>query len=119
CATPTPEDVTDGDFMLAVSALNQCYWIVGGVIGVTCGALINVDSTGVDFIMTALFVVLAMDQQQAYSTNEPAAIGLLSSVASLLIFGADRFMIPALSLIVLLLILRRKPIEAKLGGGRD
>jgi 4-azaleucine resistance transporter AzlC len=117
CATPTPEDVTDRDFMFAVSALNHCYWIVGGVIGVTCGALINVDSTGADFIMTALFVVLAMDRQQAYATNEPAVIGLLSSVSALLFFGPDNFMIPALSLIVLLLILRRKPIEAKLGNG--
>jgi 4-azaleucine resistance transporter AzlC len=120
CATPTPTDVTDRDFMLAISALNHCYWIIGGVIGVTCGALINVDSTGVDFIMTALFVVLAMDQQKAYSTNEPAIIGLFSSVSALLIFGSDKFMIPALSLIVLLLVLRRKSIEAKLGneGGR-
>jgi 4-azaleucine resistance transporter AzlC len=118
CATPTPGDVTDRDFMLAVSALNHCYWIAGGVIGVTCGALINVDSTGVDFIMTALFVVLAMDQKQAYSTNEPAAIGLFASVSTLIIFGPDKFMIPALSLIVLLLILRRKSIEAKLRSDR-
>jgi 4-azaleucine resistance transporter AzlC len=115
CAVPTPKDVTDRDFMLAVSALNHCYWIIGGVIGVTCGALIDMDTTGVDFVMTALFVVLAMDQRRAYSTAEPAVIGLFSSVSALLLFGPDNFMIPALLLIVLLLVLRRKPIEAKLG----
>jgi 4-azaleucine resistance transporter AzlC len=118
CAVPTPKDVTDRDFMFAVSALNHCYWIIGSVMGVTCGALIDVDTTGVDFVMTALFVVLAMDQRRAYSTLEPAAIGLLSSVSSLLLFGPDNFMIPALLLIALLLILRRKPIEAKLGRAR-
>jgi 4-azaleucine resistance transporter AzlC len=108
-----PSGVTERDFMLAVSFLNHLYWIAGSVIGVTAGALIKIDMTGIDFIMTALFVVLAMDQWKAYPSHEPVLIGFVSSVATLLLFGPEKFMVPALIVIIGLLILRRKAIMAK------
>ena len=113
CAVKKPEDVKDGDFMLAVSMLNQSYWVLGGVIGVLAGTLIGVDTKGVDFIMTALFVVLAMDQWKAYASHLPAIIGLVSGLSMLALFGPENFLIPALVLITLLLIIFRRRIEGK------
>jgi 4-azaleucine resistance transporter AzlC len=113
CATPAPKGVLDGDYMLAVSALNHLYWIAGSALGVIIGSLARIDTAGIDFVMTALFVVLASDQWKAYKSHEPVFIGLFCSVASLLIFGPDRFMIPALIAITGLLLLRRSRIEPK------
>ena len=71
CAVPAPEGLDARKFMFCVSALNQSYWVIGSVIGAVCGAMIRIDTTGVDFIMTALFVVLCMDQWRRYPTTIP------------------------------------------------
>jgi 4-azaleucine resistance transporter AzlC len=111
CAVKCPDGVDEKRFMLALSGMNQLYWISGGVIGVLAGSVIPFDITGIDFIMTALFVVLAMDQWKVYRSHEPAIIGLLSSLVMLAILGPDNFMIPALLVIIAGLIIRRRRIE--------
>ena len=113
CAVKKPDGVKDRDFMLAVSMLNQSYWILGSLIGVLAGTMLGVDTKGVDFVMTALFVVLAMDQWKAYASHLPALIGFVSGVSALVIFGPENFLIPALVLITLLLIIFRRHIEGR------
>jgi 4-azaleucine resistance transporter AzlC len=113
-AAPAPKGVSDRDYMMAVSALNHLYWITGSVIGIIAGSLIRIDITGVDFIMTALFAVLATDQWMAYKSHEPVLIGFVCSVSSLFLLGPDRFMIPALIAITALLLIRRSKIEGKI-----
>lgn len=113
CVQQTPEGVRESDFMLAISFLNHIYWIVGGIIGAVAGSLISFDISGIDFIMTTLFVVLAINQWKAYKSHEPVFIGLIGSVGALLIFGPDNFMIPALIIITVILIIRRRKIEEK------
>lgn len=110
-ATQAPEGVDEKKYMFYIAALNQSYWVIGGIIGVVAGSMIRIDTTGIDFIMTALFVVLAMDQWKRYASHEPFFIGLFCSVVSLAIFGAANFMVPALLSILVLLIVRRKKIE--------
>ncbi len=113
-ATPTPKDVDDGKFMLSLAMLDHMYWIAGCVLGVLIGTLLKFDTTGIEFIMTALFVVLCMDQWKNFPSHEPAIEGLVCSVAALVIFGPSRFMIPALIAITAILVLRRRPIERKI-----
>lgn len=113
CVQDTPEGVKQSDYMVAISFLNHIYWIVGGIIGAVAGSLITFDISGIDYIMTTLFVVLAINQWKAYKSHEPFFIGVIASITSLLIFGADNFMIPALIIITILLIIRRRPIERK------
>jgi len=113
CVNDTPNGVKQSDYMLAISFMNQIYWIVGGVIGAVAGSLIKFDISGIDFIMTTLFVVLAINQWKTYKSHEPVFIGGVSSVGALLIFGPDNFMIPALIIITVVLIARRKKIEKK------
>jgi 4-azaleucine resistance transporter AzlC len=114
CTERPPADVPEKDFVFAVSFLNQCYWIAGGAIGVLVGAMFDVGTAGVDFVMTALFIVLAMGQWKRYKAHEPAIIGFVSAIAMLALFGPDHFIVPALAMITLLLILRRPQIAAKL-----
>jgi 4-azaleucine resistance transporter AzlC len=118
-AIKIPEHIDEKKFMFALASMNQSYWILGGVIGITVGNCISFNSTGVDFVMTALFVVLCMDQWKAYKSHEPAIIGLSCSVAALIIFGPQKFMIPALIAIITAMVARRKPIERKLSEDKE
>ena len=111
-----PAQVDPADYYFAVSLLDQCYWVAGSLIGATVGQLITFDTTGVDFAMTALFVVLAVEQWKSARRHAPALFGVCCGVVCLLIFGPDLFLIPALAAIVALLLLFRRRLEEDRGG---
>jgi len=110
-----PEDVDRGWFMFFVTLLNHFYWFSGATIGGLAGSLLNFDTTGLDFVMTAMFVVIFMEQWLKDRRHATALIGLAGAFLCRLGFGADHFMIPAMVCIVLGLTLFQKPIE-KAGG---
>lgn len=114
CIVDAPEDVNKNKFYLALALLNQSYWIIGSVIGSIAGSLIRIDTTGMDFAMTALFIVIFIDQWRAYKTHIPALLGLICSILALIAFGPDSLAIPAMILIVLALMLGRRFIEPKI-----
>lgn len=111
-----PAQVDPADYYFAVSLLDQCYWVAGSLIGATVGQLITFDTTGVDFAMTALFVVLAVEQWKSARRHAPALFGVCCGVVCLLIFGPDLFLIPALAAIVALLLLFRRRLEEERSG---
>lgn len=111
-----PAQVDPADYYFAVSLLDQCYWVAGSLIGTTVGQLITFDTTGVDFAMTALFVVLAVEQWKSARRHAPALFGVCCGVVCLLIFGPDLFLIPALAAIVALLLLFRRRLEEERSG---
>lgn len=113
CGRKAPEGVDEKKFYFCVAFLNQSYWIIGSVIGSIAGAMITFDTKGMDFAMTALFVVIFLDQWKAYSSHLPALIGLGGTVAVLLTIGPDNLVIPSMILIVIALMLGRKQIEDK------
>ena len=96
-----PEDRTS--YELLVSLLNHLYWIVGSIAGAVAGSLIRFNSQGIDFALTALFLTVFTDQWLSAKTHTPALIGVGVSVGSLLLFGADSFLIPAMLVIGVLL----------------
>ena len=110
-----PEGVDRGWFMFFVTLLNQCYWVSGAALGGLLGSFIPFDTEGLDFVMTALFVVIFLDQWLKEKKHYTALTGLGASAACLLIFGADGFMIPTMVCIICLLTVFRRPIE-KAGG---
>lgn len=110
-----PERVDPHDYYFAVAVLDHSYWILGSVIGSVAGALIQFDTTGIDFAMTALFIVIAVEQWQAYKSRFPALWGAGCALACLLLLGPDKFLIPALLLAVLGLLACSRPIVKKLG----
>lgn len=108
-----PARVDPADYYFMVSLLDHCYWVAGSVLGATVGELITFDTTGVDFAMTALFVVLAVEQwKQAKGKNHaPALCGLCCGMVCLLVFGPDLFLIPALGAIVAAMLVLRRRLE--------
>lgn len=112
-----PEGVEEHDFYFAVSLLDHCYWIAGSVIGSLAGAALSFDTTGVDFAMTALFLVIAVGQWKAAGSHLPALLGAGATLLSLLVIGAEDMLLPALGIIVLVLTLLRPKLE-EAGGGK-
>lgn len=96
--------------MLFISLFDHSYWIIGSVIGNLIGS-IPFDFTGVDFSMTALFVVLFVEQWKSSSYKLPAITGFISSVLFLLILGPDNFIFPSLLLSSIVLIFTRSLYE--------
>ena len=113
-----PLGVDPSSFYMAVCFLNHCYWILGSFIGAAVGSLIQINTQGVDFAMTALFVVIAVEQWKSagvrgIKNHLPALIGVGCTVVSLVIFGPDNMLIPALIAISVLLLLLRKRLERR------
>ena len=94
-------------YYLWVSLLNHCYWICGSVLGAVIGSLVAFNSEGIDFALTALFLTVFLEQWLTAEKHMPAMIGLGASVICLLLFGSERFLIPAMLVIALLLCLYR------------
>ena len=111
CSADIPEDVDKGWFMFFVTLLNQLYWVAGTAVGAVLGSLITFDLDGLEFVMTAMFVVIFLDQWLKEKKHYTGVIGLAASAVCLLIFGADSFMIPTMMCILVLLTVFRKPIE--------
>ena len=110
-----PDGVDCGWFYFFVSLLNQIYWVSGATIGGLLGSLIHFDTTGLDFVMTAMFVVIFMEQWMKEKHHFSELIGLIAAVGCLLIFGADNFIIPTMICILAALSFLKKPIESRFG----
>jgi 4-azaleucine resistance transporter AzlC len=108
-----PQDVDRGWFMFFVTLLNHFYWVFGATTGGLLGSLIHFNTDGISFVMTAMFVVIFMEQWMKEKHHISAYIGLGVSAVCLFIFGADSFMIPSMLLILVLLTALRKPLEKK------
>ena len=106
-----PEDVDRGWFYFFVTLLNQFYWVASATIGGIIGSLLKFDTSGISFVMTAMFVVIFLDQWMKEKIHASSIIGLLVSLICLILFGADSFMIPTMILIVFLLTVLRKWLE--------
>lgn len=92
-------------YCLLVTLLDHTYWVTGTVLGAVAGSLLSFNSEGIDFVLTALFLTVFLEQWLRTKTHGPAMIGVGASVLCLVIFGADRFLIPAMVLITALLCL--------------
>ena len=111
CATEVPEGVDKGLFMFYVTFLNQIYWVAGSTIGAVFGNFIFFSTEGIDFVMTAMFTVILLEQWLQKKNRIPVICGLALSVLCLVIFGADDFIIPSMLCILASLSVFKKPIE--------
>lgn len=114
CGTKVPEGMDDKKVFVWISFLDQCYWVLGSVIGALAGSYITFDSTGIDFSMTALFIVIVVEQWQGAKSHFPALLGAICGILWLIILGPNRFILPALcSCVVILLLARRRIVTAE------
>ncbi len=106
-----PEDVDKGWFMFFVTVLNHFYWFFGATLGGIFGSLIHFNTEGLDFVMTAMFVVIFMEQWLKEKNHISSLMGIVVSVLCLAAFGADRFIIPAMVVMFVLLTFGRSKLE--------
>lgn len=106
-----PKDVDKGWFMFWVTLLNQFYWVLGSTLGGVFGSFIKFNTEGLSFVMTALFVVIFLEQWMKERNHTGAIVGLVISVTCLVLFGRDDFIIPAMLGILGVMTLLRKPME--------
>ena len=103
CTRKAPKDVDNTLFMTYVSLLDYLYWICGSVFGGIAGNLIKFNTEGIDFALTALFIVIFVNQWKENKNHIPSIIGLISSALCVIIFGADNFIVPAMLVILIAL----------------
>lgn len=104
-------DLKKASFLLAF--LDHMYWVIGCVSGGIAGSAIKYDLTGIDFSMTALFIVILVEQWQTSKSRLPQLFGFLSAAVFLILLGPDSFLLPSIIVTVTLIMLSKPKIIAK------
>ena len=110
-----PEGVERREFYFWISLLDYSYWIAGTALGGLVGNLITFDTTGLDFALTALFVVLFLEQWKKRANRPAGVLGIVCAAVALAAFGADNLVIPAMALILVLLLVLRPRLDRRDG----
>ncbi len=114
CGHPDlPEGCNRNYFYFLVSIMNQFYWVLGSFLGSFAGSTLHLNTKGIDFSMTALFVIIFVEQWEKNHNHIPAMIGLVISILCLLVFGRANFLIPTMIGITIVLFIFRKQLEKK------
>ena len=111
CSAEPPEGVDRGWFMFFITLLDQIYWVASAFLGAAVGSILPFSTEGVDFVMTAMFVVIFLNQWDKEKQHYSGFIGLAVPFVCLLVFGSGSFLIPSMICILVLLLVLRKPIE--------
>ena len=108
-----PKEVDPGWFMFFVTLLNHFYWFSGSTLGGILGSFFHFNTEGLDFVMTAMFVVIFLEQWLKEKNHIASLLGLGASALCLCLFQAENFMVPSMLLSLFLLTLLRRPIEQR------
>lgn len=100
------------DYCIKVAFLDHCYWISGVTLGALAGSALPFDCKGIDFAMTALFLVILTDQLREKSNRLPALTGFASAVLARIFFPVDKMLIPAMAVMTVVFLLGRKKFQA-------
>ena len=113
CSMEAPQGMRWEDCAFFAALFDHAYWVIGSVLGALAGQALAIDLTGIDFSMTALFVVIFVDQWKQFPSHVPALIGLVCAIVSLALFGQENFLLIALAAAVVILGLLRGRLEEK------
>ena len=97
--------------MFFITLLDQFYWVASAGLGAAVGSILPFSTEGVDFVMTAMFTVIFLNQWEKSKQHYSAFIGLAAPLVCLAIFGSGSFLLPSRGCILVLLLALRKPIE--------
>lgn len=103
-----PEGMSRHKYCFLVSLVDHIYWIIGCAIGSLLGATLPIHFDGIEFVLTALFVTMFVEQWLTHKNHLPAITGVAATAICLLIFGRELFLIPSMALIAILLIVTSK-----------
>jgi len=113
CGTKVPEGMKEDKVFFWISLFDHSYWVAGSVLGAVAGSYITIDTTGIDFSMTALFLVIVVEQWQEQRSHFAAITGAICGIIWLLLLGPDRFILPALCYCVVILLAVRGSVEGR------
>lgn len=95
------------EVMFYVAFFSRCYWLVGTLLGAFLGKMIPFDLTGIDFCMTALFIIIFIDQLEKNKDHFPAGVGVVVAIVCLIVFGSQNFMLPSLIISSMILLVKQ------------
>lgn len=110
-----PEGVEPRRFYFWISLLDYSYWVIGTALGGFLGSLLTFDTTGVDFVLTALFVVLFLEQWKKRENRAAGFTGLACAAAGLALAGPDNMVLAAMALILAALLGLRRRLDRREG----
>lgn len=108
CTVKIPKGVEEEKFLFAIAVLDQCYWIAGSAIGGALKTMLPFNAEGIEFAMTALFVVIFVEQWMEKKNRIPACVGVIAAFVCLQIFGSANFVFPTMALCILALLVSKK-----------
>ena len=111
CSAEPPQGINRGWFMFFITLLDQFYWVASAGLGAVVGSVLPFSTKGVDFVMTAMFVVIFLNQWEKEKQHYSGIIGLAVPLVCLVLFGSGSFLLPSMACILVLLLVLRKPIE--------
>lgn len=106
-----PEEVDKKKYYVILSLMNQSYWILGSFLGAVLGAALSFNSTGIEFAMTSLFVMIFIEQWETSKDHKPAITGVVCTLVCLIIFGKGSFLIPSMICITIALLLLKRRVR--------
>ncbi len=115
CSATPPEGVDKGWFMFFITLLDQLYWVGSAGLGAALGTVLPFSTEGVDFVMTAMFTVIFLNQWEKDQQHGSALIGLAVPLVCLMVFGSGSFLLPSMGGILVLLLALRRPMEKAAG----
>lgn len=114
CAVKPPPDYEEERFYLALSVMDHFYWVFGCTLGGLIGSALPINTQGIDFVMTALFVVIFLEQWREKSNRTPALIGLFVSILCRILFGPQWFILAAMAVLVVVFTATRNKLEREM-----
>ena len=111
CSVRAAEGVDEGWFMTFVTLLDQLSWVLGAALGGLCGSLLTLNTEGLDFVMTAMFVVIFLENWLKEENHTSSLLGLGLPLMCLVFFGAQNFILPSMAAILLALTALRGRLE--------
>ena len=111
CSHNFPDDIDEKWAYVVTASMAWLYWVILSIAGALIGTLIPFDTTGIDFALTALFIIILIEQMSGADNRLPALLAFVSSIVCLVIFGPSNFILPSLVITVALLTILRSRIE--------
>ena len=111
CSAKLDDTIDHKKYYLFLTALDHCYWITGCTLGAVLGEILPFSNEGIGYSMTALFIVIMVEQWLTSKEHLPVILGVSTTIVCLVIFGADLFIIPAMVLIAFELVIFRKKLD--------
>lgn len=113
CSAEPPEGVDKSWFLFFITFLNYTYWALGSALGGLIGSMVSFNTKGLDFVLTALFVVIFIGQWKSQKDRRTAIIGVVSTIICLIAFGPNNFIIPSMIIILTVLTILKNQTEKK------